>query len=83
MIERLYKLLFIFAVFGCEKHLHYKMVTVNGEKGCVEGVMSEKMANQLKATFGKCKDVNCIYYRGKIKLPFCCEITGYSCNEYI
>jgi len=49
----------------------------------VEGVISDKMAQRLKATLGKCQDVNCVHYRGKTKLPFCCEVSGYSCNEYI
>jgi hypothetical protein len=75
--------MFVFAQIGEMKRLHYKMVTVSGEKGCVEGVISDKTAKHWRATLGQCYDVNCIHYRGSIKLPFCCEITGYSCNEYI
>jgi len=83
MLKRLCKLIFVFTQMGEVKRLHYKMVTVSGDKGCVEGVISDKTAKRWKATLGGCYDVNCIQYRGTMKLPFCCEITGYSCNEYI
>ena len=45
MLKRLCKLLFVFAQMGEVKRLHYKMVTVSGEKGCVEGVISDKRQN--------------------------------------
>jgi len=56
---------------------------MSDDKGCVEGVISDKTAKRWKATVGECYGVNCIQYRGTMKLLFCCEITGYSCNEYI
>ncbi len=83
MLKKIYKLIFLLTQMRDVKRLHYKMAKVNGEKGCVEGVISDKMAQRLKATLGKCQDVNCVHYRGKTKLPFCCEVSGYSCNEYI
>ena len=82
MLKRLC-MLFVFTQVGEVKRLHYKMVTVSGVKGCVEGAISDKTSKHWKATLGECYDVNCIHFRGTMKLPFCCEITGYSCNEYI
>ena len=83
MLRRLFKFIFLLTQLSDVKRLHYRMVTINGEKGCVQGIIGDRMASRLMASLGSCKDVNCIHYKGESKIPFCCEITGYSCNEYI
>ena len=83
MMRGMFKVILLVTQLSDVKRLHYRMVNINGEKGCVQGVIYDHMASRFMATQGSCQDVNCIHYRGKTIIPFCCEITGYSCNEYI
>ena len=83
MFKKILKFMFLLSQLNDDKQLHYIRATVGGEKGCVEATISDSMAERFKATRGSCSDISCLSYRGRGKLPFCCEITGYSCNEYI
>jgi len=83
MIRRLRNILFILFQIGAQKTLYYRVATVNGEQGCIQGFLSEKMANRFNAKRGSCNQIGCLTYKGKTKIPFCCEVEGYSCGEYI
>ena len=83
MLNRVVKILFFFTQIRDDKRMHYIRAKVNGDKGCVQGVISDSMALQLKATPGTCADIGCQIYKGKTTIPLCCKVTGYSCNEYI
>ena len=48
MIRRLRNILFILFQIGAQKTLYYRVATVNGEQGCIQGFLSEKMANRFK-----------------------------------
>ncbi len=83
MFKKFFKFIFLLSQVNDDKKLHYIRANVGGEKGCVEATISDSMAKRFKATRGSCSDISCLYYKGRGKLPFCCEITGYSCSEYI
>mgnify|MGYP001256999392 FL=1 len=83
MFIKIINLLFLLSQTKNIKTMHYRIIKVENELGCVQGLITRKMAEKLNANAGKCSDVNCNIYRGKITLPFCCIITGYSCGELI
>jgi|TARA_R110001592_G_scaffold113469_1_gene312571 hypothetical protein len=83
MIRRLQNILFILYPLLDNRRLYYKVVAVNGEQGCVEGFLSEKMANIFKANRGSCREIGCVTYKGRTIIPLCCEVEGYSCSQYI
>ena len=43
MIGKLFKIFFIVTQVNDPKTLFYRMATVNGEKGCIQALLSEKM----------------------------------------
>jgi len=83
MIRRLRNIIFILFQIRDQRTLYYRVATVNGEQGCVQGILSEKMANRFKAKRGSCTQIGCVTYKGTTKIPFCCEVEGYSCSQYI
>ncbi len=83
MIGKLFKIFFIVTQVNDPKTLFYRMATVNGEKGCIQALVSEKMAKKLNAIKGSCTQIGCLTYKGTTKIPFCCQVEGYSCSDYI
>lgn len=61
------------------KIIHYRMVNVNGKKGCVQANVTRDIGRRFEANIGKCSDVSCKHYQGKTMIPFCCYATGFSC----
>ena len=59
MIRRISKILFILFQLRDQRTLYYRVATVNGEKGCIQGILSEKMANKFKAKRGSCSQIGC------------------------
>ena len=80
MIRRLRNLIFILFQIKGHRTLYYRAVTVNPEQGCVQCFLSEKMAKNFNATLGSCSKIGCTTYKGRLKIPFCCEVEGYSCS---
>tara|TARA_B100000902_G_scaffold398715_1_gene466544 strand:- start:753 stop:1004 length:252 start_codon:yes stop_codon:yes gene_type:complete len=83
MIRRIGNILFILFQIQDQRTLYYRVATVNGEQGCIQGILSEKMANRFKAKRGSCSQIGCVTYKGTTKIPFCCIVEGYSCSQYI
>tara|TARA_B100001769_G_scaffold222729_1_gene183209 strand:- start:2459 stop:2710 length:252 start_codon:yes stop_codon:yes gene_type:complete len=83
MLEKIFKFFFILSQSNSAKTLYYRMALVNGEQGCIQGIISEKMSVKFNAKKGSCTQVGCTKYRGTTKIPFCCQVEGYSCSEYI
>ena len=83
MIGKLLKIFFIVTQVNDPKTLFYRMATVNGEKGCIQALVSEKMAKKFNAIKGSCTQIGCLTYKGTTKIPFCCQVEGYSCSDYI
>jgi hypothetical protein len=80
MIRRLHNILLILYQLLDRRTLYYKVATVNGEQGCVQGFLSENMASRFDAKCGSCIQIGCLTYKGIMKIPFCCEVEGYSCS---
>ncbi len=83
MYKKIIKIFFFISQVKDNKSTYYRMATINGEHGCIEANISEKMAEKFKAKPGKCSDINCHIYRGKGNIPFCCTVNGYACNDFI
>tara|TARA_B000000437_G_scaffold211120_1_gene181671 strand:- start:638 stop:889 length:252 start_codon:yes stop_codon:yes gene_type:complete len=83
MFNKIYNFIFILFQIRDPRTLYYRKATVNGEKGCIQSVISEKMAKKFNAERGSCTEIGCITYKGITKIPFCCQVEGYSCSEYI
>jgi len=83
MIKRLRNMIFILFQIRDQRTLYYRVATVNGEQGCVQGILREKMANRFSAKRGSCSQIGCVTYKGTARIPFCCEVEGYSCSQYI
>ena len=57
------------------------MVNVNGKEGCVQAIVTREIGRRFDANIGKCSDVSCEHYQGKMMIPFCCYATGFSCER--
>lgn len=59
---------------------YYKMIIYDHRFACLEGNISEKIANQFNATKGICKHQNCLDFQGSRYVPFVGTVDGYICN---
>ena len=56
------------------------MIIYDHRFACLEGNISEKIANQFNATKGICKHQNCLDFQGSRYVPFVGTVDGYICN---
>ena len=53
MFNKIYNFIFILFQIRDPRTLYYRKATVNGEKGCIQSVISEKMAKKFNAERGR------------------------------
>ena len=77
------KLLYFLLAFDGKgnKTFYYKMIYHNKQDGCVETYTTARMAKTFNANLGMCHIQNCTVFKGTYKVPFCCEVQGYTCEN--
>lgn len=73
-------LLLAFDTNGNKTH-YYKLITHNKKNGCVEAYTTNRMAKTFNAQLGTCYGQNCTTFKGTYKMPFCCDVNGYICEN--
>ena len=66
-----------------QKAPYYKSANITGQSGCVEAMLSSTLAKKLNAIPGKCSDLMCNTYKGEHKLPLCCKLQCFTCDDYL
>lgn len=76
------KMIFLLQQMNDNKSLYYTTATINGESGCVQSYITEKMAKKINAKPGRCNDIHCITYKGEHLIPLCCTLQCFSCEIF-
>ena len=63
------------------KTYYYKLITHKKKNGCVEAYTTNRMAKTFNAKLGTCYGQNCTIFKDTYKIPFCCDVNGYICEN--
>lgn len=80
VLRHIYYIIFTLNVATSQQDTYYKIVKISGKRGCVEAVVTQKVASRFGAMKGSCSEQQCHIYRGKRYIPFCCSIKGFGCE---
>lgn len=80
MIKKLFKIIFLISQIKDNKKLYYKRATVSGKSGCVQALLSDKMAKKLNLLPGRCSDIDCHTYKCEHNIPMLCTMQCFMCD---
>ena len=79
-MKKLFKIIFLISQMRDNKKLYYKRATISGKSGCVQSLLSVKMATKINALPGRCSDIGCHSYACEHIIPMFCTMQCFMCD---